>query len=172
MLSLTLTQATIASLQLELQQKKEVQVISSDCSRYNKFFNSNEFSDYTCVSSNGTSIPVHSVILAGQSPVLHAMFNSKMKESQTKTIKISDIDATVLLEMLRFVYTGRVENLEANASSLIMAADKYDMGDLKNLCTSSLIKSLSTANIFDTVNLADRCNDKFLLYECIEFIKE
>jgi speckle-type POZ protein len=115
---------------------------------------------------------VHSVILAGQSPVFHAMFNSKMKESQTKTIKISDIDATVLLEMLRYVYTGRVENLEANTSSLIMAAEKYDMKDLKNLCTSSLIKSLSTANIFDTVNLADRCNDKFLLYECIEFIKE
>jgi speckle-type POZ protein len=154
------------------QQKKKIQVRSPDCFLQSKFFNSKELSDYTCVSSDGFSIPVHSVILAGQSPVLNALFTSKMKESQTKTIYISDIDATVLREMLRFVYTGRVENLEANASSLIMAADKYDMKDLKNLCTSSLIKSLSTANIFDTVSLADFFEDKFLLFECIEFIKE
>jgi speckle-type POZ protein len=154
-----------------LEQKKKIHVRSPDDFRYSKFFDSKELSDYTCVSSDGTSIPVHSIVLAEQSSVLRTIFNSKMKESQTKTIYISDVDAITLREMLRFMYTGRVKDLKTNASLLIMAADKYDMKDLKRLCASSLFKSLTNANIFDTITLANHY-DKFLLCECIEFIKE
>jgi speckle-type POZ protein len=99
------------------------------------------------------------------------MFAAQMKESKTKTVHINDIKGKVLQEMLRFVYTGKVEDLKANASALIFAAEKYDIKELKDLCVSSLIKNLSKTNIFDTIIIADRCNENVLLYDCIEFIR-
>jgi speckle-type POZ protein len=100
------------------------------------------------------------------------MFDAQMKESKTMTVHINDIKGKVLQEMLRFIYTGKVEDVKANASALIFAAEKYDIKELKDLCVSSLIKNLSTTNIFDTIIIADRYNENVLLYECIEFIKE
>jgi speckle-type POZ protein len=100
------------------------------------------------------------------------MFDAQMKESKTKTVHINDIKGKVLQEMLRFMYTGKIEDVKANASALIFAAEKYDIKELKDLCVSSLIKNLSTTNIFDTIIIADRYNESMLLYECIEFIRK
>jgi hypothetical protein len=45
---------------------------------------------------------------------------------------ITDLDADVVGEMLRFIYTGRCERgLREFAADLLVAADKYSLQDLK-----------------------------------------
>ncbi|KAG5676305.1 hypothetical protein PVAND_006152 [Polypedilum vanderplanki] len=160
------------SLKLMLEQKRrQIKIVESNELLHNtKLFNSIENSDFTCISSDGKEFPVHSNILAAQSPVFDKMFNADMSETKTKTVKIDDIDGDTFLEFLRFIYTGQVENLKDIASSLIYAADKYEIIKLKKICTESLMKNLSIKNASETLILADRFNENFLLYECIQII--
>ncbi|KAG5676301.1 hypothetical protein PVAND_006148 [Polypedilum vanderplanki] len=160
------------SLKLTLRQKRrQIKIVeSNELLRNTKLFNSIKDSDFTCISSDGKEFPVHSKILASQSPVFDKMFNADMSETKTKTVKIDDIDGDTFLEFLRFIYTGQVENLEDMVSSLIYVADKYEIIKLKKLCTESLMKNLSIGNASETLILADRFNENFLLYECIQII--
>ncbi|KAG5676302.1 hypothetical protein PVAND_006149 [Polypedilum vanderplanki] len=139
---------------------------------YAKLFNSIDYSDFTCISSDGKEFPVHSNILAAQSPVFDKMFKANMSESKSKSGKFNDIDGDTFLEFLRFIYTGQVENLEDIASSVIYAADKYEIIELKKLCAESLMENLSVENVLEILILADHFNEKLLLTECIELIVE
>lgn len=59
------------------------------------------------------------------------MFQHGMTEAQNHRVEIDDVDADVLKEMLRFMYTGVAPNLERMADDLLAAADKYQLERLK-----------------------------------------
>ena len=44
---------------------------------------------------------------------------------------IPDVDHEVVMEMLQYIYTGKVPNLDKMADQLLAAADKYDLEPLK-----------------------------------------
>ena len=71
-----------------------------------------------------TSIPVHKAILAARSPVFAAMFGHDLEENKKGIVAITDLDIDVLKEMLKFIYTGKVTQLETMADTLLAAADK------------------------------------------------
>jgi len=52
------------------------------------------------------------------------MFEHEMEERKHNRVAIMDVDHEVLREMLRFIYTGKVTNLEKMADDLLAAADK------------------------------------------------
>jgi hypothetical protein len=58
------------------------------------------------LTANGIEIPVHRSVLASRSPYFKAMFDHKMGESIDGMIGIDDIKTTVLMQLLRFLYTG------------------------------------------------------------------
>jgi speckle-type POZ protein len=66
--------------------------------------------------------------------VFAAMFEHDMEEGQSNNVIITDIDNEVVFEMLRFIYTGKVNHREKMAFDLLAAADKYDLGRLKIMC--------------------------------------
>ncbi|KAL6953827.1 hypothetical protein U1Q18_046957 [Sarracenia purpurea var. burkii] len=114
-----------------------------------------KFADVTIL-VNGTEYPVHKTILAARSAVFSAMFEQHgMQESEKNRIDVTDISQNVMEEMLRYIYTGNVGNLDELADDLFEAADKYDLGELKALCENFLNNDLSIDNAASTLALAD-----------------
>lgn len=139
--------------------------------QYEKLFNNKKFSDFTLVTADKTEIPVHKNIMSIRSPVFETMMETKMRESKENKATIEDIDGKALMELLRFLYSGRVENLDDVACDLLYAATKYDVPDLKPLCVSSLTKQLSPSNVIETMMLADLHNEQELKSFCVDYIK-
>ena len=52
------------------------------------------------------------------------MFEHEMLEYKMNRVVIDDIDADVMHEAIRFIYTGRVNNLNQMADLLLPVADK------------------------------------------------
>ena len=88
-----------------------------------QLFESQRFSDVT-LSVGGREFQAHKALLAARSPVFAAMFEHEMEERKHNRVDITDVDHEVLREMLRFIYTGKTNNLEKMADDLLAAADK------------------------------------------------
>jgi speckle-type POZ protein len=84
---------------------------------------------------------------------------------------IEDIEGEVMLEMVRFLYTGEIENMKDHAKNLLYAAEKYKIDALKMKCVESLSQNLDSSNVLETLLLADRYNMEVLLGNCVGFIK-
>ena len=82
------------------------------------------FSDIKLVSGDH-QFPVHKAILASRSPVFAGMFRHiEMEENKQGVVQIQDLEPEVLKEMLKFIYTGKVSQLETMADDLLSVADK------------------------------------------------
>ena len=55
------------------------------------------------------------------------MFEHEMEERKQNRVAITDVEHEVLREMLRYIYTGKSQNLEKMADDLLAAADKVRM---------------------------------------------
>ncbi|XP_065209099.1 speckle-type POZ protein-like isoform X2 [Planococcus citri] len=129
------------------------------------------FSDVT-VSVKGKKYPVHKIILAIRSSVFNTMFRNKMQESRNNHIVITDIEQEPFEEMLHYIYTGKVTNIEESAFELLPAADKYDLIELKAMCEVVLCWKLSTDNAARILILADMHRADELKTFALQFIKE
>lgn len=99
------------------------------------------------------------------------MLNSQITERKSNELYIEDVNGDTLKEMLRFIYAGKVENLEFVASDLLYAAEKYNLPELKSICADYLIEQLSAKTVFDDIILAEECKDEDLMEKCLEFMK-
>ncbi|XP_065200076.1 speckle-type POZ protein B-like [Planococcus citri] len=122
------------------------------------------------LSVGGKEFRAHKAILAARSPVFAAMFEHNMKEKRLNKVVITDVTDEVLREMLRFIYTGKVQNLATMADSLLAAADKYDLERLKVMCEEALCGSMTTDNAANILILADLHNAEQLKAQTIEYI--
>ena len=59
------------------------------------------------------------------------MFEHDMEEKKSSRVEVKDVEADVMAEMLRFIYTGRTSSLDTMADSLLASADKYALDRLK-----------------------------------------
>jgi BTB/POZ domain/BTB And C-terminal Kelch len=98
------------------------------------------------------------------------MMETKLKEGEAKKAVIDDINSRALKEFLRFLYCGRVNDIEPIAVELMYAAEKYDIKDLKPLCTESLTKNISVKNAIETFVLADLHHEEDLKIYSLDFI--
>jgi speckle-type POZ protein len=136
-----------------------------------KLFETKDFSDITIICSDKKFL-AHRCILAERSSVFKAMLTTEMTEKKLSKIVIEDIDDATMQELLRFIYTREVQNLETLAPKLLYAAEKYDLYELKSICASHLTEEVSEKNVFENLVLADRHNEQQLLTVCMEFINK
>ena len=113
-------------------------------------FEDETYSDVTLL-VNGCEYKAHRNILAVRSPVFAAMFKHDMKEKLKGIVEISDFDKDVIKEMLRFIYTGKVLNLDKMADGLLVAAKKYNLDRLKAMCEQAIYTRLSIQNALETL---------------------
>ncbi|GIX78202.1 uncharacterized protein CDAR_509001 [Caerostris darwini] len=76
--------------------------------------------------------PIHRNIVSARSPVFRRMFDKEMKENEL--IDVPDLDADTLRNLLLFLYTETVKDLQwQNASQLFKAAHLYQIRDCERL---------------------------------------
>ena len=113
------------------------------------------FSDLE-IQVRGVNFAAHKIVLAAGSPVFAAMFQAEgFTEQKTNILKIDDLEPLVVKEMLRFLYTDRVEKMDELAKDLLMAADKYMIDQLKTQCQAALTETVTVENCCQLLALAD-----------------
>ncbi|CRL03929.1 CLUMA_CG017050, isoform A [Clunio marinus] len=121
----------------------------------NNLFLNKQYSDFTFkVGEN--MFPVHKNVLSYRSSVFQKMFSGGFRESSSKCQEIIDVHPEVFKEMLRFIYTGNVEDLNNNAEELLAVADRYHVTDLQKLCKIYLMSNLSEENALKYFELSHR----------------
>jgi speckle-type POZ protein len=137
-----------------------------------KMLDNQSMADVTFIVKN-EKISAHSVIVVSVSPVICAMLEKgNFKEGVTKTVKIDDIDPLVFKEMLRYLYTGTAPKLNEDTMTepLLLAADKYQIKGLMDLCEQSLIKKLNMQTVFHFLVLAHLHSAPQLLEASLKFL--
>ena len=60
-----------------------------------------------------------------------------MKENKESRITITDLDPDTVLDLINYIYSGKVAELDGKATGLLSAAEKYDLKvDFLSLSTS------------------------------------
>ena len=82
-----------------------------------------------------SSFSAHRALLSARSPVFAAMFRSRMKESRTGRVLISDVDPETFTHFLRFLYDGEMGSWDRfTKENLFVLADRYEVETLMDLC--------------------------------------
>ena len=105
-----------------------------------KAFESQDFCDFDIVCDDKV-IKCHKVVLASRSPVFKAMLLHNMEESAQQKVEPKNFDFDTMYLVLKFMYKGDIETnlLEKHAESIFMAADYYEINDLKRSCERVLM---------------------------------
>jgi speckle-type POZ protein len=155
------TKIIFEKFQMEIHQANN----KSNITNQKALFTNPLYSDFKII-CNDREIPVHRSIIHQNSKVFATMF-----QADTNQMTIEDIEGEVMLEMVRFLYTGEIENMKDHAKNLLYAAEKYKIDALKMKCVESLSQNLDSSNVLETLLLADRYNMEVLLGNCVGFIK-
>ena len=116
------------------------------------------------------TFPAHKYILSSVSDVFKAMFTHSMKENKSGIVKIDDIDADVIDEILCYIYTGKTKNMAKLARQLYAAANKYQILDLTAKCEEHFIFNLNNENVIDLLEDATLYNSEILRSTAMIFV--
>jgi speckle-type POZ protein len=116
-------------------------------------------------------IPAHRVILAARSPVFAAMFQHDMQENRTNETEITDVTPAAFKTLLRFIYTGHC-NVGNLTEELLVAANKYDIQELRDICAKKLGKKLTVDNAVQLLVLSDLHQANNLKDDVMRFINK
>lgn len=117
------------------------------------FIDTGKFSDITIV-VKPVHFRAHKFVLAARSDVFNAIFTYKTMDMQFNCVEIVDLDIEVVQEMLRYIYTDTVHNMEETVSGLLAAADKYNLKGLTRMCEEHLYTHLTVETAVTTLLLA------------------
>ena len=93
-----------------------------------------------------------------------------MVENLKNAVDIPDIKSEVFEVVLKFIYAGDVNDLERFAEELFVAADKYELMELKSKCEDVMADELSPRNACQFLVLADQHFSVKLKMTAIQYI--
>ncbi|XP_069950341.1 BTB/POZ domain-containing protein 6-B-like isoform X1 [Cherax quadricarinatus] len=127
-------------------------------------------SNHTIHFSDNSSIKVHSLFLALNSPVFHAIFFGSLVDNEIVCLPEDSPEAFMWL--LTYVYTGRISfsSVEVALEVLIMA-DKYLVYPLAIACIQFVGTRLTDENVYDVYNVAALLDVKELLSRCCMYLR-
>ena len=106
----------------------------------------------------GEVIKCHKLVLSVRSSVFQSMFANKDHiEASGGEVKIEDMEAKVLKDLVEYMYTGCTpDDLEDSAGDVLAAADRYNIEGLVEVCQVELIRGMDQGNALQTLSLLDR----------------
>ncbi|XP_055357287.1 BTB/POZ domain-containing protein 3-like [Paramacrobiotus metropolitanus] len=103
--------------------------------------------------------------------VFCAMFYGKLAERSDHDIDIPDIIPDAFDNMLSFLYTDNVDNLDMdNVIQTLMCADKYDLPLLVDICCDFIRAQLCVDNCLALLNNAVGLRADVIVEPCLDFI--
>ncbi|KAG7567695.1 BTB/POZ domain, partial [Arabidopsis thaliana x Arabidopsis arenosa] len=124
----------------------------------------------------GAAISVHKLVMAARSEVFKKMLEfDKFKASNGKieTVTLSELKQEELEALVEFIYNNRSvlsEKEKKHVGSLYIAADKYEIPHMRDLCRNELIASLNSSNVFNIFELSVIPIDSTLYDSAVKFI--
>jgi len=115
-------------------------------------------------------IRVHKLILSARSPVFQAMLGSDMVEKSRGVITIMDANVTVVRQMVAYMYTAKIDNDFDRIKELLVLANKYQVLELVNYCSSRIFESLSEDNALEIGMFGEMHNSEVLINRCAKYI--
>ena len=117
------------------------------------------------------SIGAHRAILAARSPVFCSMFSHNLKEKELSAIDISDMSIEACHAFLNYLYGNiKYEEFLPHRLSLLHAADKYDIADLKEACHESLLEDIDSKNVLERLQSATLYQLPKLKMSCMRYL--
>ncbi|XP_078344857.1 BTB/POZ domain-containing protein 6-B-like [Oculina patagonica] len=118
---------------------------------------------------NKMAIPAHKFVLTSCSPVFFAMFCGELAE-KSDSVDLPDCEYEGVLEMLRYMYSGKAELNESNVVQVLYVAKKYILPSLATECVRFLKRRLNAYNVFWVLSYAQQYDEKVLVDQCWELI--
>ena len=115
------------------------------------------------------AIPAHKIVLSICSPVFFAMFCGEIAE-KSDSVDLPDCEYEGVLEMLRYMYSGKAELNENNVMQVMYVAKKYILPSLVKECIGFLEENMNTGNVFCVLSHARQYDEKVLVNQCVELI--
>ncbi|MFS7983575.1 putative chromatin remodeling & transcription regulator BTB-POZ family [Helianthus anomalus] len=101
------------------------------------------------------ALKAHKAILSASSPVFHSMFQHNLQEKESSTINIKDMSLESCTALLSYLYGTIVqEDFWKHRLTLLGAANKYAISNLKDLCEESLLEDINTSNVLERLQEA------------------
>ena len=133
-----------------------------------KLYSDGEFSDVK-IHCGGKVFCCHKIILSGQSEVFKkALFGNSIEATSGK-IEITDISASAMENLLFYVYHENIDGAKITGD-LLVAANKYDISDLVNICVTFLGDNLSEENVMDVMTAAFLTDQEELFELACKFV--
>ncbi|XP_077993819.1 kelch-like protein 7 [Glandiceps talaboti] len=120
----------------------------------------------------GKTVPAHRLVLSACSAFFHAMFTSKYVEAQTAKVELKEVELATMNILVDFAYTGDVALTSDNVQSIMSAANRYQIIDVKEQCSKFLVKELSPDNTLGIRDFANFLNCAELLQEATNYSYE
>jgi BTB/POZ domain len=128
------------------------------------------FTDIKIITADKKSIRAHKCILA-RSPVFFAMFsNENFVENKSGEVHVNNIGYHVMMALLGYLYTDKVNDLEPIAGDLMAVADFYDLPELRATCLKSLEDNVNFDNFCSSLQIAVTFNIEKLRDIVLHFI--
>ncbi|CAJ1971892.1 unnamed protein product [Sphenostylis stenocarpa] len=108
--------------------------------------------DLTIVTADGT-LKAHKAVLSASSTVFHGLYLHSGDEEDMSTIHMEDMCQESCKSLLCYLYgTIQQEDFWNHRLPLLGAANKYEIGDLKDACEESLLEDLNSGNVLERLN--------------------
>ncbi|XP_057765389.1 BTB/POZ domain-containing protein At1g55760 [Salvia miltiorrhiza] len=123
------------------------------------------------INASDGSISAHRAILASRSPVIRSMFLHKLNGKETAVINISEMSIEACRALLNYMY-GNINKEEflPHRLSLLHAAHKYEISDLKEACHESLLEDIDTTNVLERLQNATLYHLPKLKTSCLLYL--
>ncbi|XP_064196382.1 kelch-like protein 38 [Anguilla rostrata] len=139
---------------LEFYQYKDSELSSHLLSQLNGLRQERIFTD-VLLCSDSEEIPCHRTILVSSSPYFRAMFCSNFRERQQTRVDLKGISASILGDIVDYVYTGSVTITMEMVLPLMQAASMLQYPRLFEACSAFLQGQLSPDNCLSMVRLSE-----------------
>uniref|UniRef100_A0AC34F9R4 BTB domain-containing protein n=1 Tax=Panagrolaimus sp. ES5 TaxID=591445 RepID=A0AC34F9R4_9BILA len=131
------------------------------------------YEDFTiCVDKK--EIKINKCVLACQSPVFDAMFNSAMKEAIENKVEITDFSFDIVEKAVKLCYDfNLVPDISIEDCFLLLTfADKYIMENLQENLIAFICDKITVSNVCEIVNFSIATQSSKLQNRCLDFFME
>ena len=138
-----------------------------------KLFGDKEFADLKLVCKEKT-LNCHKAVISCQSEVFKNMIKNKSlieKPAEVMEIEEIDMNSDSMEQLVFYLYHTKIKDTKKINIDLLMAADKYMVRGLLDLCVKHLKSNLTLENVLDVLVMAERTNQKSLFDSASRFVR-
>ncbi|KAJ8683733.1 hypothetical protein QAD02_019525 [Eretmocerus hayati] len=128
-------------------------------------------SDITLITQDGKRVKAHKTILSARSRKFSEMFKDDCSATPSE-IQICGISEPSLKQVMEYIYTANVSNLDNNIIDLYRSSQTYELHSLRDLCIQNFKAKLDIDNAADILIISDESSLIPLKKDVIEFINQ